>query len=324
MKKLKLILTLIFVAICVVAVIIGNNNAGTETSQTEFLMDTMATIRIHGRGNSARDAINAAFAEAWEIKRITNYFDENSEVSLINRAAAGERIAVSSHLFEILTIAREISEKSDGAFDVTVASVMDLWDFRGESRVPSEDELAAALEFVDFSGITLHDDGTVSKTADEIRIDLSGIAKGYAADIAAEVLRESGVRWGIVDFGGDIVVFGNRAFNIGLQRAFAPRGEYWKVVEARNAAIVTSGIYERYFIEDEILYHHIIDPQTGRSARGKECCPSVLHAVSVVGSTAARADAVATAVFVMITRGYSQEQLRELFWEYDIYFEFER
>ncbi|MCL2837905.1 MAG: FAD:protein FMN transferase [Oscillospiraceae bacterium] len=320
---MKLILTVIFVLVCVAAVVIGNNNSGAEISQTEFLMDTMATIRIHGRGNSARDAINAAFAEAWEIKRITDYFDENSEVSAINRAAAGERIAISPHLFEILTIARGISELSDGAFDITVASVMDLWDFRGEPRVPRENELAVLLPFVDFRGITLHADGTVSKAADEIRIDLGSIAKGYAADIAAEVLRERGARWGIVDFGGDIVVFGNRAFNIGLQRAFAPRGEYWKVVESRNSAIVTSGIYERYFIEGLQIYHHIIDPWTGRPARSKECCPSELYAVSVVGSTAARADAVATAVFVMTARGYSEEQLRELFSEYDIYFEFE-
>lgn len=270
-----------------------------RTEKTEFLFDTVCTITVFER--NCEKIVTEAFDEAAQIFDEANFFDDESDVSRINNAEAGERVAVSENIIEMLDMAKMVNEKSKGAFDITIAPVSMLWKFDEESPVPpTEDEILAELWKVGRDKLHLDKEQmTVLKEFSETRIDLGGIAKGYAADKAVECLKSRGVESGIVDFGGNIVAFGenpaskNHKWRIGIQKPFSPTGEYASVVEIDGGAVVTSGIYQRFFDYQGRRYHHIIDPENGMPAAQE------FESVSVVGEGSALMDCIATAVYVL-------------------------
>ena len=272
---------------------------GDEYSETRLLMDTVCTI--NAGGGNARAAVAAAFSRIEEIDAAVSYFSDSSEVSAINRAGAGESVAVGEDTFKIIKTALEVSERTGGAFDMTTAPLKDLWRFAdGAHEPPSQEDIDAVLPLVDYSRLTL-DDNTMSvvKSEDGVKIDLGGAAKGYAADCAAETLRQNGAAYALLDLGGNVYAFGKNPdrrsgdWLVGIQKPFSDSGEYSQTVTLGEGAVVTSGNYQRYFEWDGKLYHHILDPRSGSPA------DSGILSASIVSESALLADCLSTACMVL-------------------------
>lgn len=225
---------------------------------------------------------------------------DDTEVLRINRRAGLEPVAVSEDTLKVIREGLRYGELTGGAFDITVAPLIRLWGFgTGEERVPAAEEIEAVLPAVDYSRVEIHA-GTGSAVylpSPEMGIDVGGIAKGYAADEAARVLREAGVRNAILDFGGDIVTIGGRPdgspWRIGIQHPSGERNRFVGILSSRDESVVSSGAYERFFHEDGVRYHHIFDPSTGYPS------DSGLTSVTAIGADAMKTDVLSTAIFVM-------------------------
>ncbi len=298
MRHIKWSFLLVVFAL-VVGLALNKLNSNNEVSKEKFLFDTVCNITTYGK--DTEKAVDAAFERLDEIHQLTNMFSEKSEVFRINSAKAGEVIELSDELTEILTVVKTVEVASGGAFDVSVAPVALLWSFDDEGRVPDEVEISEALA-VSGSGMILFDKEkkTLVKTHNDAKIDLGGVAKGYAGDEAVRVLKEHGVSGAIVDLGGNICCMGknpktsNGKWRIGVQAPFEATGEYDEenIIEISEGAVITSGTYQRYFEKDGKLYHHIIDPSTGYPSEQE------YSSVTVVTQSGLLGDCLSTACFV--------------------------
>jgi thiamine biosynthesis lipoprotein len=265
--------------------------------ETKIVMGTIVEITVAHRSEaSARAAIIEAMGELQRVDDLMSNYKPGSVVSEINREGASRKIQVEEGLFQLLRDAVSISRASQGAFDVTILPVAELWGFDKGGMVPHPDMIANRLLLVGYDGI-FFDKSMLSVGLMRIGmgLDLGAIAKGWAVDRAMEKLRSLGIQNAIIDAGGDLRIIGSRPgkgfWRIGVQH---PResGALLVAFDLRDTAIVTSGDYERFFVADGVRYHHILDPATGQPARG---CQSV----TVLAATAAEADACATATFVL-------------------------
>ena len=261
---------------------------------TEFLMSTNVTAKVYVDNQTDGEKLfDRIFAEAKRIERIMQPLEGDGELQRINSSAPNTSFELSPELKTVLDRAMYFYEQSGGVFDPTIAEVKWLWEFDKDGRIPSKDELAAALRTVGFSGITL-DENTLKLGPNGTKIDLGGIAKGYMVDRIIALLKENGVESGLINAGGDIYTYGKKPngddWIIGMRH---PRMDKSYVLDhIPLPAVATSGDYERYFIRDGIRYHHILDPATGYPAR-----KSV--SVTVWTETAMDADALATTIFVL-------------------------
>ncbi len=267
-----------------------------EFSKTEFLMDTVCTIR-----SDSSSAISAGFDTIAEIQAATDFYSDASTVSAFNNASIGEAVPLDIHTERIMEIALDVSEASQGKFDVTIAPASSLWNFTEGAEPPKSEELAQALPSIGWEYLLLNrENHTLTKTKSGVRIDLGGCAKGYAADMAKNVMIESGATWGVLDLGGNIVVFGknpNRrdgSWEIGLQAPGEDTGTYSQTVFIEDSgAVVTSGTYQRNFTYEGQGYHHILDPETGFPAKTET------RGASVTCSSALLADCLSTACLIL-------------------------
>ncbi|MBN2406337.1 MAG: FAD:protein FMN transferase [Elusimicrobia bacterium] len=258
-------------------------------SQTRFLLDTYCTIQVPGGGEALKYA-DTAFDRMIEIGSKFNIHDPSSCVYRFNREGAPIN---DPEVTDIIKDSLEVYDKSGGSFDITVFPLLDLWGFYDKTpKVPDMEDIKRALKNTG-RGKLLFDRNTLEKKDPGVMIDLGGIAKGYAVREAARILKLRGVTAALIDAGGDIYAMGspkNRLWKIGIR---SPREEgILGILELSDTAVVTSGDYERFFFEDGIRYHHIIDPRTGYPARG-------LISVTVVHHDPVMADAWATAFFIM-------------------------
>jgi thiamine biosynthesis lipoprotein len=215
-------------------------------------------------------ALDAAMEEMHRIDRAMSPFKPESELSRLNRDAAKAPVRVSDEMFHVVERSIEFSELSQGAFDITFASVGHMFDYRNRIR-PTAEQVSAALPGVDYRHIRLdRGERTIRFASDKVRIDLGGIAKGYAVDNCIELLKARGVTEALVVAGGDSRVLGDRRGRPWMIGIRDPRREDAMVamLPLADAAISTSGDYERYFEEDGVRHHHILDPRTGASATG--------------------------------------------------------
>jgi thiamine biosynthesis lipoprotein len=272
------------------------NRDTVTVSDSRLTCGAVVEITVIGKDREAlSDAVTAALDRIDEIDRVTDRFTATSEISGINRRKVPGPIPVSRDMMEMLVISREASELTDGAFDVTVTPVFDLWGFDIGGRLPEPDEIRTKMKSVDYRRIVIDErGGTITLPDGATKIDLGGIAQGYAAREAKKVLVECGVKSGIINVSGDIAVIGKKngkPWRIGVQD---PRDgkRLCAVIRADDKAVVTSGDYERCFFVDGVRYHHIIDPHTGYPARLSE-------SVTVVTDDAAFADVLSTAIFVL-------------------------
>ncbi len=246
---------------------------------------------------AAERAIAAAWAEIDRIEALISSWREDSETSAVNRAAGQQPVAVSDELFGLVRRALKISELSDGAFDITFASLGRLWDFRAEQPVlPDPAELERRLADVDWRQVELDPAAkTIRLGRAGSRIGFGAIGKGYAANRAVFILREQGIRHGVVSAGGDLVAFGKREngrpWSIGISDPRQP-DKVFASLDLSDTAVVTSGDYESFIEIDGKRYAHILDPRTGWPVEH-------LRSVTVVCPDAELADALATTVFVL-------------------------
>ncbi|MGH8494837.1 MAG: FAD:protein FMN transferase [Gammaproteobacteria bacterium] len=243
---------------------------------------------------AAKEAIDSGWREMHRIDRLMSTYKDDSEISAVNREAAQHPVEISAELFDLIEESLELSRLSNGAFDITYASVGYLYDYR-EHRKPSDEQIEAALPAIDYRHVKLDEEaGTVAFDAPGVRVDLGGIAKGYAVERCVDLLREQGVEHAIVTAGGDSRILGDRRgkpWIVGI-RDPRERGRIVARLPLADEAISTSGDYERYFEEDGERYHHIISPATGRSV-------DTVRSATVIGPNATRTDGLSTAIFVL-------------------------
>ena len=243
---------------------------------------------------AGRLALDAVFDEAARIDRLMSTYKDGSEISKINREAAAGPVAAGDELFGLIRRALDISVLTRGAFDITFDSVGQHYDFRARQR-PDENTVEAERANINYRLVNLDQAaGTVRFLQDGVRINLGGIAKGYVVERGIDILRHRGVTNAIVTAGGDSRLLGDRRGRPWMVGIRDPRndGQVAISVPLSDEAISTSGDYERYFDEDGVRYHHIIQPSTGIPAGG-------VHSASVFGPDAVITDALSTSVFVM-------------------------
>ena len=258
-------------------------------------MGTRVSVRLwHADAEAAKRAAGAALDEIDRIERLMSTYLADSRISSINRGAATRPVVAGEELFGLIERSVQLSELSGGAFDITYDSVGRHYDFRARVR-PDAATISADLALIDYRLIELHSDThAVRFLADGVRINLGGIAKGYAVERAIQVLLEHGASSGAVTAGGDTRLLGSRQgapWIVGVQN---PRddGEIAVRLPLVDEAISTSGDYERYFEEAGVRFHHIISPDSGRSASG-------VRSATVIGPDAVMTDGLSTAIFVL-------------------------
>lgn len=274
-------------------------------SGRRMVMGTFArVIGVAADSDVAMRCIEAAFAEIINVDELMSDYKEDSEVSEVNRDGFERTVKVSEPTYKVLQKAVKFSELTGGAFDVTVGPLVDLWRSAEEANaVPTDTELAEARSRVGYDNLILDsNEMSVRFAAKGMRLDLGGIAKGYAIDRAVEVMQKEGALGGMVDIGGDIQCFGappegKERWRIGLQDSRAVgdepgQGQILMVLELTDAAIATSGDYQRFVVIGGQRYSHIIDAESGYGS-------GELTSVTIIGKDAIEADALATAVSVM-------------------------
>ena len=262
---------------------------------TRPIMGTRVHAELwHEDAAAAKRLLAAVMAEMHRIDDAYSPFKPESELSKLNRRAPKGWVEVSPELFELLEHSRRVSELTGGAFDVTYASVGRYYDYRQGKR-PDEEQIRRAVEAIDYRHVELEPSGRrVRYRRPEVYVDLGGIAKGFAVDRCIAILRRAGVRHASVSAGGDSYILGDRRgepWTVGVRD---PREEsaMTAVLPLLDTAMSTSGDYERFFVEDGVRYHHILDPETGRSASGA-------RSVTILGPSTTFTDALSTSVFVL-------------------------
>ena len=260
-------------------------------------LGTVNRICIYDGGRT--EALDAVQQRVVELENRLSVFRPDSEIWRLNKNAGRRPVAVSPETFHLLATAKEYGRLSEGAFAVTVRPLSALWNIgKPGATVPEPDKIEAAQELVNDGDLVLDKE---TCTAFLVRpgqsVDLGGIAKGYAADEARRVLSQYGVRYAVVDLGGNSRTIGTRPdgspWRIGIQNPADVRGSYIGTVSVQDETVVTSGVNERFFVKDGVFCHHIIDPCSGRPAQ------SGLMSVTVVGRSSIKADALSTTVFVL-------------------------
>jgi FAD:protein FMN transferase len=267
--------------------------------KSKVLMDTLVTITVvSSSGSDAEKATAAAFAEIERLEGLLDFYSPESQISLINRNAGLSGARVSRDVVRLIDKAVFVSRKTDGAFDATVGPLSSLYNFHRHVR-PDDSTIRARLALIDYRDLVPdHAGSAVRLKRRGMLVDTGGIAKGYAADRAAETLKKLGIRAGIVAVAGDIKTFGlkpdGRPWRIGIRDPNAKDGrdEVFATVELTDMAISTSGDYERFFFAGKRKIHHLLNPKTGYPS---EACRSV----SVIAEEGAFADAFATGAFVL-------------------------
>jgi FAD:protein FMN transferase len=263
---------------------------------TDGIMGTRITVELWSDDRpKAEEAIDALLDEMRHIDESMSTYKPTSEVSQVNSKAADGPMKISKELFDLLLKAKEYSVITDGAFDITYASVGYMYNFPKHIR-PTEAQITQALPAVNYRHVLLDQKNqTVQFSQKGVRIDLGGIAKGYSVDCGIDVLKAHGITRAYVSAGGDSRIIGDRfgkPWVVGIRDPRKGEGEVIKRVPLIDAAISTSGDYERFFDEDGVRYHHIIDPHTGHSA-------SKVRSATIIGPYATRTDGLSKTAFVL-------------------------
>lgn len=261
-----------------------------ESSRDFFAMDTVMQLRAYGP--AAEAALARAEEEIYRLEGELSCRREEAALARLNAAGGG---IVTEETAALLKTALAVCEETGGAYDPALGALMQAWGFAGGAFcVPEPDTLAALANQSGQSRVQL--DGCRVTLTDGAQLDLGGIAKGYAAGCVREILTDAGVSSALLSLGGNVAAIGTKPdgsdWIVGLQDPDDPQ-TYFGTVSVRDACVVTSGGYQRFFEQDGVRYHHILDPKTGYPAE------SGLKSVSVIAADDTLADALSTALFVM-------------------------
>lgn len=266
----------------------------------EAIMGTRVAVQLWSEDPAlAERAMDAVIGEMHRTDELMSTYKPGSQLSQVNEHAYERPVQVDADIIDVVEKALGYSRLSDGVFDVTYASVGYLFDYRKHVH-PTDAQIAAALPAVDYRQVVVdHDARTIRFLKPGMRIDLGGIAKGWAVDRGIDILRELGIEHAMVNAGGDTRLLGDRRGKPWIVGIRDPRNEGKVVtrIPLQDEALSTSGDYERYFEEDGVRYHHILEPGTGRS-------PKAVRSVTVIGPTATHTDGLTKPVFILgVERG---------------------
>lgn len=264
--------------------------ANESESSELYAMDTVMSLTAYG--SHAREALDSASAEIQRLDQLFSISSETGDIYRVNRDGQGD---LSEDTRSLLASALEYGKDTNGIFDCTIEPVMEAWGFTTKNyRVPSDSELTELLSHVDASTVTLS--GNHVMLPEDVKLDLGGIAKGFTSARVMEVFKNSGVTSGIISLGGNVQTLGTKPdgklWRVGIQDP-NDLNAMFAVVEVSDEAVITSGAYQRYFEENGVHYHHIIDPRTGYPAE------SGLTSVTIISPDGTLADALSTSLFIM-------------------------
>lgn len=275
----------------------GNHNTHQQAKAEGFYFDTYCSIVAVDVDDPTvlQEALD-------ELERYESYFSNkraDSDISKVNAAPVGQAVSVHPETIELLQIAMDYGDKSQGAFDVTIGALSNVWNFKNyDGTLPTEDEIQAAKATVDYQSLVVNPtDATVTRTLEGSIIDLGGIAKGYAADRLTNYLEEQGVtKHTIINLGGNVRTINEDTSwpcTIGIEKPFGEDNEVLCALQVINKSIVTSGTYQRYFEEDGIIYHHLLDTTTGKPIQNG------LTSVTIMNDSSVDGDALSTLCFCL-------------------------
>lgn len=287
----------LLLAVCALAWTACDRAAEPYTAET-FVMGTKAWVTIAGAGDTAAaGAAQAVFRELYRIESVMSTWRETSEISLLNAGASGEPRAVSAELFALVDSSFRFSRAASGAFDITIRPLVVLWGFQGAgpARIPTDAAIDSARALVGYGKVSLDAAASTVALPAGMQLDLAGVAKGYAVDRCAAILRARGVGNALVNLGGNVYAIGagpsGDGWRIGIRD---PRGGVGTVgtLLLRDAAVATSGNYENFVEIEGRRFGHLIDPRSGRPV-------SDVLSVTVTAPTALATDALSTGLFVL-------------------------
>ena len=277
--------------------------SGGCTSQQEpvnaelYVMDTQVTQQVYGTdAEKASEAVNQRLSE---LEQLLSLYVESSEISKINENAGKTPVKVDTYTFELLKKGRDFSEKSNGLFDITIAPLSTLWGITSDHpKVPSENEIASALNHVSYQNLILDEDAQTAFLKEEgMAIDLGGIAKGYFCEEIESIYADYDVDSALISIGGNIYTYHTKPdgspYRLGIRNPLSDSAnDLMGILSSHDEVVATTGTYERYFVQDGVRYHHILDLKTGYP------CDSDLISVTVVAKDGALADALSTTLFL--------------------------
>lgn len=296
----------------------AQDETGSEVSEyslNDFYFDTVISIRIYA-GENGKELINGCRSICDEIQNTFSRTDENSELYQVNHRTE-DVVEVSEPLAALVKTGLDYYELSGGKFDITVAPLSDLWDFKSADNViPPEARIRSALRKVDGTSLKVEQnkDTSLGEAKWEIHfsnpdtmIDLGALVKGYAADRLADYLKEHRIASALINLGGNVMTVGSRpdgsAWRIGIREPFGDGVA--DTVEVTDQSVVSSGVYERCFEKDGVLYHHILDPQTGYPVMNG------LWGVSIISDSSLTGDALSTTC-LLIGKDEASELIRSM------------
>lgn len=271
-----------------------SSKTNTPISRTSTFFDTVITIKIYDK--DANDILTQCMQKCKDYENRFSRTIETSEIYQLNHAG-GAAVQLSADTVELINLGLKYSEMSEGNFDITIAPLTDLWNFKdNEGTIPEETAIAEAKSHINYNNVSVSGN-TVQLLDPKAEIDLGGIAKGYIADKLKAFMKEKGVKNALIDLGGNVLALGGRpdgtSFNIGIQKPFDKQGAAITSVKVKNSSVVSSGVYQRYFKKDDKLYHHILNPVTGYPYDNN------LLGVTIVCDSSADADGLSTTCFAL-------------------------
>ncbi|MDO4343866.1 MAG: FAD:protein FMN transferase [Eubacteriales bacterium] len=294
MNKKALLYTALTALLCLL-VGCGRQKEPEQFEKQALYFDTVIQIRFYADENG-EELMQRCMEMCDAMEKTFSRTDSESELYAVNHRQQ-DTVEVSAGIAELVKVGLDYYEKSGGKFDITIAPLSDLWDFKSEdARVPEAGAIEEALQKVDAAKV--HVDGNVLRfDSPDTMIDLGALVKGYAADRLKAYLTSQGVTSGLINLGGNVLAIGTKPdgsnWNIGIQKPFGDYGDSSAVVEVDDQTVVSSGIYERYFEQNGVLYHHILDPDTGYPVQ------SDIEGVSVISDTSLTGDALSTSCLAL-------------------------
>ncbi len=263
----------------------------TPVSSDMFVMDTVMTQTVYSK--NAKDIINETESIIRNLENTYSSYEENSLTDKINKNAGISPVKVTKEEFDIIKRCVEFSDKTDGIFDLTIAPLTKLWNITGENpTVPEPDKITKALALINYKNVVLDEENlTVFLKENGTALDFGATVKGFAVQQILECFQQNNVIGAVVSLGGNVAVCGNKngtPFKVGLRDPQKGSSDYFAILEGENKIISTSGGYERYFEENGIIYHHILNPKTGYP------CESDLLSVSVISEDGLLSDFLST------------------------------
>ncbi len=279
------------------AFFLGSSCAQPVPARTEFVLGTVCTVNLFEKGTEK--VYQEIFSRLFELESILSANRDDTNLAEINSKAGLSAVKGASETLIILKEALIFSEKTGGAFDPTVGPLVKAWNIGTDfAAVPDPAVLSQALSLIDYKKVILDEkEGTVFLTEKGMKLDLGAIAKGYAADEIVRIVTEHKIRRAIIDLGGNVYAFGEKSpgksWTIGVRDPENNTGDSILSLPVANKSVVTSGVYERFFEQDGIKYHHILDTETGYPVQND------LLSVTIITGKSMQADALSTSVFAL-------------------------